>query len=74
MQDSADPIFGILLGTVLESLHRIEGMCLRAMQADMNAVTTDTPLGTAFAGDKLSQVRGKTSGASHRIGSKRAPK
>lgn len=43
LQDSSDPIPGILIGTALESLNRIEGMCLRARQADVNAVLADPP-------------------------------
>lgn len=59
IQDITDPMTSHLVGAVLESLHRVEGMCLRAMQADMNAVTTPTPLGTAFAGDKLARATHK---------------
>ena len=59
LQDSSDPIPGILIGSALESLHRIESMCLAARQGAVDAVLTDTPLGTAFGPDKLAQAQHK---------------
>jgi hypothetical protein len=59
VQDITDPMTSHLIGSALASLHRIESMCLAAMQRDMNAVTTDTPLGKAFAGDALSRATHK---------------
>lgn len=41
LQDSSDPIHAILLGTVLESLHRIETMCIQARQTTVNAALVD---------------------------------
>ncbi len=41
VQDSVDPIIGHLLGAVLESMNRIETMCLAARQSDVNAVLRD---------------------------------
>lgn len=38
-----EPLAGVLLEGVAESLQRIEGMCLRARQADLNAVLADPP-------------------------------
>lgn len=38
VQDSSDDILGILIGTAIESLNRIEGLCLRSMQNVANAV------------------------------------
>ena len=57
LQDSSDPIPGILIGSALESLHRIEGMCLRARQGAVEEVLSDTPLATAFGPDKLAKAQ-----------------
>jgi hypothetical protein len=42
VQDSVDPIIGHLLDEVQVSMHRIEGMCLRAKQRSLNDIMTDT--------------------------------
>ena len=57
VQDIVDPMTAHMVGAVLESLHRVETMCLAAMQRDVNAVTADSPLAVAFEGDQLSTVR-----------------
>lgn len=41
LQDSSDPIPGILIGTALESLHRIETMCLAARQSSVDDIVRD---------------------------------
>jgi hypothetical protein len=41
LQDSSDPIPAILVGTALESLHRIETMCLAARQSSVNDIVRD---------------------------------
>ena len=41
LQDSSDPIPAILIGTVLESLHRIETMCLAARQSSVDDLVRD---------------------------------
>lgn len=38
-----EPLAGALLEGVSESLQRIEGMCLRARQADVNSILADPP-------------------------------
>lgn len=38
LQDSSDPIPGILIGTALESLHRIETLCISAIREKATAV------------------------------------
>lgn len=43
VQDITDPMTSHLIGAVLESLHRVESMCLAEMQRRMNEVTA-TPL------------------------------
>ena len=57
IRDITDPMTSHLVGAVLESLNRVETLCLGAMQADMNAVSAPSPLAVAFEGDKLSQAR-----------------
>lgn len=41
VQDIVDPMTAHMVGAVLESLTRIEGMCLRSMQNVVNAVLED---------------------------------
>lgn len=43
VQDITDPMTSHLIGAVLESLHRVESMCLAEMQRRMNEVIP-TPL------------------------------
>lgn len=38
LQDSSDPIPAILIGTALESLHRIETLCVNAIREKATAV------------------------------------
>jgi hypothetical protein len=59
VQDIVDPMTSHMVGAVLESLHRIETMCLATMQQQANAVTDPSPLAIVFAGDKLDQARHK---------------
>lgn len=66
VQDIVDPMTSHMVGAALESLHRIEGMCLRAMQANANSITDGSPLGIAFSGDKLSQARHKAAATTKR--------
>jgi hypothetical protein len=41
VQDIVDPMTSHMVGAVLDSLNLIEGMCLRARQADANVVLAD---------------------------------
>lgn len=66
VQDIVDPMTSHMVGAVLESLHRIESMCLSAMQANANSITDTSPLGIAFSGDKLSQARHKAAATTKR--------
>lgn len=66
LQDSSDPIPGILIGTALESLHRIETMCISAVQANVNSITDPSPLAIAFGEDKLAQARHKAAATTKR--------
>jgi len=66
IQDITDPMTSHLVGAVLESLRRIETMCLSAMQQAMNDVSAPSPLEVVFAGDKLSQARHKAAATTKR--------
>jgi hypothetical protein len=66
VQDIVDPMTAHMVGAVLESLHRVESMCLAAMQRDANTVTDPSPLAIAFTGDKLSQARHKAAATTKR--------
>ena len=68
-----DPMSGIMIETVLESLHRIESMCIAAMQTNANAVTAESPLATAFGNDKLAQARHKAAATTKRNGQRVFP-
>jgi hypothetical protein len=57
VQEIVDPMTAHMVGAVLESLHRVESMCISAKQRAVNEVLSDTPLAIAFAGDKLSQAQ-----------------
>jgi hypothetical protein len=74
IQDITDPMTSHLVGAVLESLRRVESMCLGAMQADMNAVSAESPLAIAFEGDKLSQVRRRSAATSHKAAGRKGAK
>lgn len=66
VQDIVDPMTSHMVGAVLESLHRVETMCLAAMQVNANTITDESPLAIAFAGDKLSQARHKAAATTKR--------
>jgi hypothetical protein len=74
VQDSVDPIICALLDHVQEGLHRIETMCLTAMQRNANDINGALPLDTAFTGDKLNQVRRRSAPQSHRATTRKAGK
>ena len=38
VQDSVEPLVSVLLDQVQESLHRVQGMCLRAQQEQTNSI------------------------------------
>lgn len=57
VQDITDPMTSHLIGAALESLHRVESMCLSEMQARQNEVISDTPLGVAFGADALAKAQ-----------------
>lgn len=40
VQDIVDPMTSHMVGAVLESLHRVETMCIAARQSAVNAVTS----------------------------------
>lgn len=42
VQDIVDPMTSHMVGAVLESLRRVESMCIAARQSAVNAVTSDT--------------------------------
>lgn len=66
VQDIVDPMTSHMVGAVLESLHRVETMCLSAMQGNANSITDPSPLEIAFSGDKLSQARHKAPASTRR--------
>lgn len=45
-QGLLDPMSAHMIETALQGLHRVETLCLRARQADVNAVLTATPAKT----------------------------
>jgi hypothetical protein len=55
-----------MVGAVLESLHRIESMCLAARQREVNEVVSDTPLGVAFGADALAVAQTRRRSTSHK--------
>jgi len=59
VQAIVDPMTGHMVGAVLESLHRIEGMCLAAKRQQANENVAPSPLSIAFAGDALDKARHK---------------
>lgn len=61
-----DPMTGAFVSQALEDLHRIENLCLNAMQQAMNEVSAASPLEIAFTGDKLSQARHKAAATTKR--------
>jgi hypothetical protein len=59
VQEIVDPMTSHMVGAVLESLHRVETMCIAAKQRTMNETLAESPLAIVFAGDKLDQARHK---------------
>ena len=57
--DIPEPMTSHMVGVVLSSLQRVQDMCYAARTGPTDEIVTDTPLGIAFAGDKLSQARHK---------------
>lgn len=66
VQDIVDPMTGHMVGAVLESLHRIETMCLAAGQSNANTILADSPLAIAFGRDQLAQARHKAAATTKR--------
>jgi hypothetical protein len=54
---ASNDLTSILIGNVLDSLDRVDAMCLEARTGPTDAVVSDTPLGTAFGPDKLAQAQ-----------------
>lgn len=69
-----DPMTGHMVGAVLESLRRIETLCLAAHQRQANEITDPSPLGIAFSGDRLSKARAKAAETPQRPGRGRRAK
>lgn len=67
VQDIVDPMTSHMVGSALESLHRIETMCLAQLQRDVNVIVTDTPLGEAFGNDGLARARHKAGTGTKRV-------
>ena len=63
IQDITDPMTSHLVGAVLESLHRVETMCLSAMQSAMDAVTGGNPIQTV---EKAEEAVPRRRSASHK--------
>lgn len=66
VQDIVDPMTSHMVGAVLESLHRVETMCLAAKQRAVNEVLADTPLAVAFGTDKLAVAQHKRAASTKR--------
>jgi hypothetical protein len=63
---SVDPIIGHLLGAVVESMDRIEGMCLRARQADANTVLADPVAADVMKRSAVASTKRPASTTGHR--------
>ena len=48
VQDIVDQMTSHMVGAVLESLHRVESMCLAAMQRDVNGIISEPGIGDRF--------------------------
>lgn len=59
VQDIVDPMTSHMVGAVLESLRRIETMCIAAKQVQVNENLSKTPLAVAFGSDKLAEAQHK---------------
>ncbi len=66
VQDIVDPMTSHMVGAVLESLHRVESMCIAAAQSNANSVTDPSPLAIAFGNDALAQARHKAAATTKR--------
>ena len=66
VQDIVDPMTSHMVGAVLESLHRVETMCIAAKQRAVNEVLSDTPLAVAFGTDKLAVAQHKRAATTKR--------
>ena len=66
VQEIVDPMTSHMVGAVLESLHRVETMCIAAKQRAVNDAMAPSPLEIAFTGDKLSQARHKAAATTKR--------
>jgi hypothetical protein len=66
VQDIVDPMTSHMVGAVLESLHRVETMCLAAKQRQVNEVLSDTPLAIAFGSDNLAKAQHKRAASTKR--------
>lgn len=66
VQSIVDPMTSHMVGAVLESLHRIDTMCLAARQSAVNEALAPSPLEQAFQGDKLSELRTRGSKTTHK--------
>jgi hypothetical protein len=66
VQDIVDPMTSHMVGAVLESLHRVETMCLAAQQRQANENLAPSPLSIVFAGDALDQARQKKAATTKR--------
>lgn len=51
IQDMVDPMTSHMVGAVLESLHRVETMCLNAQQRDVNNIIRDNVINLPSAGE-----------------------
>jgi len=66
VQDIVDPMTSHMVGAALESLHRIESMCLAAMRQQANQNREPSPLSIVFAGDALDKARHKAAATTKR--------
>jgi hypothetical protein len=66
VQDIVDPMTSHMVGAVLESLHRVETMCLAAKRQQAAENLAPSPLSIVFAGDKLDQARHKAAATTKR--------
>lgn len=69
IQDIVDPMTSHMVGAVLESLHRVETMCLNAQQRDVNNIIRDNVINLPGAGGSPAAAAPTT----HRKTSRQAP-
>jgi hypothetical protein len=72
VQGIVDPMTSHMVGAVLESLHRIESMCIGAMQQQMNVLTGEPPVSVEVVGDEPAPPRRRAAAVTRRPATRKA--